>query len=145
MSNVNYSISDVYGFLDFTSDRKMSEFMPDAVNRIEESIQENNPLKNKFYKHMKLKKLSEATNTLSSPTTLSKDSLNSHSLEIEIEDGFIFDTRDQIYQHTIKLFDSKSILSHVSNSFLCGVVINCGQIDYVICNLHTMFQKLLHL
>ena len=106
MSDLEYSISDVYGFLDFSSDRKMSEFMPDAVNRIEESIKQNNPLKNKFYKHMKLKKLSEATNTLSSPTALSKDSLDSHSLEIEIEDGFIFDTRDHIYQHNIKMFDS---------------------------------------
>ena len=106
MSDLEYSISDVYGFLDFSSDRKMSDFMPDAVSRIEESIKQNNPLKNKFYKHMKLKKLSEATNTLSSPTALSKDSLNSHSLEIEIEDGFIFDTRDHIYQHNIKMFDS---------------------------------------
>ena len=105
MSGYKYTLRDIHEFYQYDEQTPMSIYMPDVVKRIEDHVQNKNPLDSTYYKHMKLKSISDMENTMCTPAELSTERLDGPSNDIEIEDGFIFDTREHFYQVDVKLLD----------------------------------------
>lgn len=102
-----YCLNDIPEFISLASELglSMNKYMPDSVSKFLNACNDKNPLSNPLYKHMKLNRLTEAENTLSPPTTLTKELLEEPSEYIEIEDGFIHDARQFSFVHNIRLLD----------------------------------------